>query len=372
MKFELNNVTSLAVKAYMSEAQQKFGDAGRLELKELLDRLRSIFTFCDPHNLQGRLTIVGSSCMDQNAIEVLGLRELHADSSLESAANRIYSYLDQTELVFACRGDGEFTLCTVENEQAFSEALSHALSVSYFDGQDFIKIGNFEDTINKVSPLLLSNFAQPTYSGLDDALRDYAEVAAKCRCKILHGIWDGSENGPRLILSNKPESLMRDSLHRSLQSVLKNANVKMEQNTDEKRPVDIAVYWWPNSRSSALIEIKWLGWSKSQSKNKLNSYTKYSNSRAQDGADQLAEYLELERQSTTVHVPKGYHVVFDARRRNLKDAKTPLSRSDALAFRHEEVAYDPDHSKIREDFAPPVRFFLEPRENHFAEAKKKS
>lgn len=48
-------------------------------------------------------------------------------------------------------------------------------------------------------------------------------------------------DGPRLVLVNRPESIMRDSLIQALQLVLRDANARPEHNTDETKPVDVRV-----------------------------------------------------------------------------------------------------------------------------------
>ena len=60
----------------------------------------------------------------------------------------------------------------------------------------------------------------------------------------------------------------------------------------------------------------------------------------------------------------GYLAVFEARRKSVTDAAIPLRKADAFHFSNDDIEYDPDHSEKREDFRPPVRFFLNPRESY--------
>ena len=96
------------------------------------------------------------------------------------------------------------------------------------------------------------------------------------------------------------------------------------------------------------------------------TYTDYGPPRAQEGADQLADYLDREVRHSASTATRGYLVVFDARRKNIQGAADPLPEVDAMYFSNDILHYDPDHAQSRVDFAPPVRFFLNPRKSNFA------
>jgi hypothetical protein len=117
-----------------------------------------------------------------------------------------------------------------------------------------------------------------------------------------------------------------------------------------------------------LIEVKWLGRSTARSRTPAPepTYTNYGPPRAQEGADQLADYLDREMRHSDSTATRGYLVVFDARRRSVQGAADPLIEADAMHFANDVLNYDPDHSQSRDDFAPPVRLFLNPRRSNFA------
>lgn len=131
--------------------------------------------------------------------------------------------------------------------------------------------------------------------------------------------------------------------------------------------MDIRVEWF-GSGAAALVEVKWLGRSTAVPRKPTTAvtYTDYGPLRAQEGADQLADYLDREARHTASTATRGYLVVFDARRRNVRGAADPLKQIDAMHFANAVLEYDPDHAKSRDDFAPPVRFFLNPRKSRFA------
>lgn len=160
---------------------------------------------------------------------------------------------------------------------------------------------------------------------------------------------------------------MRDSLIQALQLVLRDANARPEHNTDETKPVDVRVEWFA-SGAAALIEVKWLGRSTARSRSPAPepTYTDYGPPRAQEGANQLADYLDREVRHSASTATRGYLVVFDARRRNVHGAADPLVEADAMHFANDILAYNPDHAQSRDDFALPVRFFLSPRRSNFA------
>ena len=153
----------------------------------------------------------------------------------------------------------------------------------------------------------------------------------------------------------------------ALQLVLRDANARPEHNTDETKPVDVRVEWFA-SGASALIEVKWLGRSTAASRQPSRgvTYTEYGPRRAQEGADQLADYLDREARHTSSTKTQGYLAVFDARRKGVQGPFDALSAADALHFANDLLDYDPDHAASRSDFAQPVRFFLNPRKSHFA------
>jgi hypothetical protein len=147
---------------------------------------------------------------------------------------------------------------------------------------------------------------------------------------------------------------MRRSLQQFLSNRIRDVDVLPEQNVSETKPIDIKVLW-NLTRSEALIEIKWLG--KSRSDGKVIGYW---DQRARDGAKQLAEYLDMYR-TLNPHVSvKGYLVVIDGRRYGMKDDATSVSRENGLHYEKLEVEFDPKYHELREDFHPPVRMFAEP------------
>lgn len=163
----------------------------------------------------------------------------------------------------------------------------------------------------------------------------------------------------RLMFRPKPEHFMRDSLLHFLRTSLRQwegVDAMPAQNVNATRPVDIRVTWVGSNRV-ALIEVKWLGASGTPGGQRFTKT--WSESRAQDGARQLADYLDIFHGEQPHLEARGYLAVFDGRRRRLKITSVALEPADAFAFRTAAVTYD---QKIldRSDFAPPFRFYCEP------------
>lgn len=366
--FNLETVQALARMAYLQHAREAFGEPGARAITTLLDTVKLIFQRCPPESLRGTLTVIAMNATPTapmitawgapspfQTYEKLGIALTDADPGKH--------YL--VELV----ADGTLRLLQLESDIDLKAAAANALIYRYDDGVDRILAKHYDDYVPKVSPIQASNFANPTFSSLEEALSRYSEFVRETKCRILADVWEGGVDGPRLVLVNRPESIMRDSLIQALQLILRDANARPEHNTDETKPVDVRVEWF-GSGAAALIEVKWLGRSTARSRNPKPqpTYTEYGAPRAQEGADQLADYLDREVRHSASNATRGYLVIFDARRRNVQGADDSLVEADAMHFANDVLGYDPDHARSRDDFAQPVRFFLNPRRSHFATA----
>ena len=351
--------------------REAFGQPGEDALIDLLDNLRRIFDRVPPEQMRSPLTMLralGSSPLAPR-IASLGQGERLVPDAVETM---LMGSATGTFPVIELLPDGslQVVLLPTDLDAAALAALAADSVVYRYEGRtDRVLAGNHDIWPKKVFPGCASSFAVPTTDSLEDALVGYERLARDSQCYILQTVWEHGVNGPRHILVNKPERIMRRSLTQALSTVLgATASVRPEQNTDETKPVDIRIDWF-GSKASALIEIKWLGRSLAGSEPATApTYTTYSEGRARDGAQQLADYLDRERQNSSATHITGHLVIFDARRRNLSAAGAGLSEADARHFATAEIAYSPDLSKSRSDFARPKRFFLEPRPDHFKEA----
>jgi hypothetical protein len=364
----LENVQALANKAYLPHAREAFGDKGAHAITALLDAVKLIYRRCPPESLCGTLTVVIGMNATPSTPMIAVWGEPTAFQQYEQLGTALASADAGAHCLIEIVSDGTFRFLQLGSDIDLKAAASDAIIYRY-DGADRILAKQHDEYVQKVSPILSSNFANATLSSLEEAFSRYREFVLETKCRILANIWEGGVNGPRLVLVNRPESIMRDSLIQALQLVLRDANARPEHNTDETKPVDIRVEWF-GSGAAALIEVKWLGRSTAvpRKPTKQMTFTDYGPLRAQEGANQLADYLDREVRHTASTSTRGYLVVFDARRNKIQGAADPLTQADAMHFANNVLDYDPDHAKLRDDFAPPLRFFLNPRKSHFATA----
>jgi hypothetical protein len=222
--------------------------------------------------------------------------------------------------------------------------------------QEEFLAGNRRKPVMRLDTVAMSQFAVPTFSTLREALQHYAhENVRESTCRIFKKAWFDEK---RLFLKAGPESIMRNSLEQFLRNRIgSDHDIWPEQNVDESHPVDIRVQPRLTNNRLMLIEIKWLGWSAAEDG---HITARPAEPRAQEGADQLAQYLEDQLRFAPSRVIQGYYVIIDARRAQLKEGATSITPADGLHFENREIAFQPEHDKVRRDFDPPYRMFAKP------------
>jgi len=351
---------------HVAGASAAFGDRGGEALIALFGLVRNVFASRPPELITSPFIAfvpVDPAATDQ-------LISTHGAATMMNAPADVATFISEHvdhSIIVAIAADQTFRAVATKTAIDLETIATTAVAYHRENSIERIVAGPHDNVVPRLATISASNFAEPTFSGLDDALGLYRKTAADCGCQILAGSWAGGRDGPRLVLVNRPEAIMRDSLFQALATILRRAHVTREHTTDATKPVDIHVAW-VGSPAEAMIEIKWIG--KSEKKpEKGPGLFGFPVSRAQEGADQLADYLDRKKSSSSNSSVRGYLVVYDARRRNVEDPVTPITREDALAFKNAEITYNPDHSNNRSDFAEPMRWFLEPRETHFLETE---
>lgn len=361
---DLANLRALVAGNPNIHAHEKFGDIGVNKLSFLMDRLRLFYQNYPIENVSCSLTFI-IKVDDTISNPILSTTQLKGKRQLLSLDD-VHVHLNSLSgksVIFQILGDGTYELCYAESHPVFvkDELLNNHIIYCFSNQKEIFYIGDYVDEVIPISPLFPSTFCTPTYHTLNDALNTYyLKMARESTCKILQNIWYGNATGPRLLLNNKPEYIMRNSLTQALSMTLKDADVRAEQNTDESKPVDIKISWL-HSKATALIEIKWLGSSvKVSPKDPSKPYTTYSDSRAHDGAHQLINYIDNEYTSSPDRIPQAYLVIFDARRNNLKGPDDTIAKEDAFHFENEDIVYDEKFDSL-DYFNKPLRFYLRPR-----------
>ncbi|MBL7956002.1 MAG: hypothetical protein JNJ91_13280 [Flavobacteriales bacterium] len=211
--------------------------------------------------------------------------------------------------------------------------------------------------VEKFLPGASSQFILHHFDTIREAILHYREHLARAStCLLLREAWQDRDK--RFWFAPKPEFRLRNSLCQFLRSSTRFDDywVRPEQFVDETDPVDIKVTSQMSTRE-ALIEVKWIG--KSRSKDGKRWTSNHGESRAQSGAKQLAEYLDKHKRNSPASDTLGYLVVFDCRRDGLTVGTTSITSAQAEHYRTREVTYNPEYHVTRTDFEKPIRIFLE-------------
>ena len=349
---------------FWADVRDFFGDEALAGLKMFLNGIRDFFQTIPPEGASTKFVFtyrLRDGEVDETQYE--GER-VGAELSVESLSGHRKRISAASSILIAVRADGRYDLLDLHSCPPLEMLSERSLVFVNQGGVDRFIVGGRSKSMPAFLPGAASNFAEATESSLREALERYRGSAAEVSCPILESIWVGGRNGHRLVFRNKPEAKMRRSLEWFLNARMRNVSVRPEHNTDDSKPVDIVVDWF-GSRLRAMIEIKWLG--KSLTKNSDGTqFTSYRDSRAQAGADQLADYIDREQSTDASAALKGYLVVFDGRRRNVTHASKPITAFDALHFRNIDIVLSRDYARERADMAPLIRYFLEPRTSLFA------
>ena len=335
-------VSSYFVSAVSATVQDDSG--GRF--KRLLTVIRTLYRAIEPSSVPGSITVFGTTTTKTQALPG-SFRTL---GSIEEVRPRLSNHL-----CLEVMESGAVREWNVQKLLDLSTLSTNAIVYSYQAGAETFWANRQRIPVHNVYPGEHSLFQLPVYQRLEQALTEYKEpVVRLSECEILANIWF---DDLRMFLKPKPESTMRKSLTRFLRWQLRaDAEVMPEQNVDETHPIDIRVTFNFHNRV-ALLEIKWMGYSKNTSGAPT---TQYGPARANSGASQLAGYLDRFQESLPNRISRGYLVVFDCRRRGLSSDPPRLSRREGFYFSNCEISYNPAFHLKRRDFAEPIRMFAEP------------
>ena len=342
--YDIDKMRRIVENTYVRDVREKYGAEGTASLVELTEFLVQLYRRIDPSSRRDPLMVC-------RAIGGQSIPFIEAPThSLQSIAH-IQHHLDGPCCIEVL-GSGALHVYPL-GSVSISAASERAVVYRFGAGEErlFVKDASFA-LINPLTELA-SVFARPTFSSLQAALANFAVRMRDSSCEIVKGVWADPK---RLFFKIKPEMTMRKSLNNFLSNVLQDAEVRPEQNVDESHPVDVKVSW-VYSDQRALIEIKWMGDSRDPAGNVT---TKYRDARANEGAKQLADYLDKANEWAPGVRVRGHLVVLDGRRKALAASNSAISTSDGLHYRDLEVTYSPDYAASRTDFAPPSRMFMAP------------
>ena len=354
-------MAEIAEETYVGVVTKRFGEDGAKSLRTTLLTIRRLYEHVPPEKVTGTLVVV---CPVSDSTTFEGI--LTSKRTEDDGATTVVATVDHLATELEPGGGSAVSVVEILRGGRFRffsdvavpdyRTLSKDSIVYVFDGsrERFYMAGDVREVVNPAPGAHASVYAIPTFRALEDALKDYRlRFVRYCGCQILATVW---ECDTRLVFKNKPEATMRRSLAQFLRMTLRGgATVGEEQNVDESHPVDIRVTWHLGTRV-ALLEIKWLG----DSRTVTGGLLRYRDARANQGAKQLVEYLEAQAVQTPTHYRTGYLVVIDGRRRGVQRNTEALTCDDALYYAERPVVYDPPYHQQRTDFAMPIRMYSEP------------
>jgi hypothetical protein len=342
--FDPERFAAFAADHVFSKVVAAHGNAGADALRALLEAVRSVYEHVAYELLPNGLTVFvevdekSSACAIDDAVQLSDFSEapLHNKGSLTLRVGSTPLFVWQTAVA--------------------PTAFERGVLVYHFDGSSIEQIVIAGEPTDVFNPTPFPTvFGAPTFLELEEALHHYATHQVRfSACYILSAHW---RDANRLLFLPGPEATLRRSLEQHLRSMLRDhLTVRPEQVVDESHPVDLRVTWTFSNRE-ALIEIKWLG--KSAAVGSSGISKNYTAGRVNEGARQLANYLDAEVVRAPLMNIIGYLTVFDARRRAVDANSTSVSVADGLHYANREIAIEPAILQ-RPDFAEPVRMFIEP------------
>jgi hypothetical protein len=342
----VDSVRNIVADQYAAGIEAQYGSVGIARLRAICLALGHIHEALAYEMLTRGLTVFAT--LDHDA------RPLGSDDVMTVTASQLSALVTGAATIQVI-ASGELLLQTALRDPI--ELSVTAVVYHYTDKDYFVVDGRLQPVTNITN--FPSMWGVPTFFDLDDALEHYRDsIAMTCSCPILQTAWHDPNR--RWIFINKPEDTLQQSLTSYLRMTLrthKRIEIRREQPIGQSRPPDIKVTWTMTNRI-ALIEVKWMG----ASVNERNTGISWQPGErdANEGAQQLAEYLDLNADEAPSHQTRGHLVVYDGRRLNIRLDSTALSRDEAYYYVTREVAWEPDYSVERHDFARPVRFFIRP------------
>jgi hypothetical protein len=338
-------ITQVCGETYVAMAQAVFDDSGVDAIFLIMETVKNLYKHVEPSRIGGRVVVY------QKVLPVCVVTPNRTGLAADFAdlGNRSI-----TDLTLEVTSDGRAYASVLEGT---IEDLARSAVVYHSCGayEEFLA-GSERKQVPRLDPSARSQFSIPTFSSLREALQHYSrENIRESTCYVFEKVWDDAK---RLFLKAKPEVTMRRSLTQFLRNrFCADHDVWPEQNVNEKNPVDIRVRPRLTNNRLMLVEIKWLGDSVADDGHITTSYRE---ARAQEGADQLAGYLEEQLRFAPSHVIQGYYIIIDARRRGLRAGDTSISKTDGMYFENQDLTFSPAQHDIRQDFDPPIRMFARP------------
>ena len=339
-------IVRLCRDTHVPKVEAVFGTAGVDAIFQIMDTAQKVYAHIEPERIPGTL-IIFQRVSDGISNPVAPGQPIVLATLANSTA---------AQIVLETSAAGKVWLRTNLDQSDIGTLAQSAVVYRYSNGKEEFLAGTERIDVFQIDPVALSQFSVPTFANLREALQHYnSDSVRESTCLIFRKIWKDTN---RLFLNVKPEAIIRNSLTQFLKNRLgADYDVMPEQNVDASHPVDIRISTRLANSRLMLIEIKWLGDS-AQKGGKIT--VRYRGARAQEGANQLANYIDKQKQSTPNRVCHGYYVVIDARRKGLKKGTTKITKSEGLYYEDRKLHFNPAHHTNRDDFDEPYRMFARP------------
>lgn len=347
MKSLTEIIEEISKTTHVPMAAEAFGDAGVDAIFDVMEMAKSLYKHVEPERITGKVIIYKTIITQGNTPATLP-----AGSPVDFASLANQSC---TDLVLEVGSNGRAYRPTQVVTQL--ENLAANAVVYYFqNGSEEFLAGTKRIPVIRIDSSARSQFSIPTLSNLREALQHYErENIRESTCYLFRQAW---QDDNRLFFKAKPEAKMRDSLTQFLRNRIGgDHDVWPEQIVDESHPVDIRVQPKFTNNRLMLIEIKWLGYSVADDG---HITARHKEPRAQEGATQLAQYLDDQLRTAPSHVVQGYYVIIDGRRENLREGATSISQSDGLHYETSDITFSIAPHLTRRDFDHPYRMFARP------------
>lgn len=319
----------------------------------LIKDIFEIYRYIEPDHFPGEL-IIFKTFDDSDIFESLK-KEVKYDK------NFLINNISDQIIIQVCN-DGTIKLFLERQDLSELFISDKALFYYYKNREECFHANNKKIIINKTCDT--ASIYSLKYYELVDALEFYKiNMVRYSSCYILNNMWfdknriffksSGSGN-------NEPEVHIHKSLENFLKSTLRDVDVQIvrEQTVGSSKSVDIKVNWREANRA-ALIEVKWLGQACNEESGKITS--NFSATRVTEGCVQLKNYLDLERQDTSISITKGYLVVLDGRRKNVQEGMEIICRNDGIYYFNNDLSsYYNKFVDENFNFEKPIIMFAEP------------
>ncbi|MDE0670366.1 MAG: hypothetical protein OXH72_01290 [Caldilineaceae bacterium] len=341
-------LNTLARSHVVPRAAQHFNRGGEIAVSSVIRTCAKVFDVIDPAHMVGTTIVLAPATSDYAV-----------DRSKGQPIVSLHSLLNYLQTGFVLEINPDTSAMFVWHYPPPFNILQTSINAVVFahhQGSEHFLIAKSKTHLPRLYAGRQSFFSRPSYITLEETLEFYrTRVVPNAECEILKQVWY-CEN--KLFLKAKPEDNIRDSLIAFLRASLRfSAEVMPEQNVNPKNPVDIRVTFLFSPNPVALIEIKWLGKSKSADDNITVSYN---NSRAVQGACQLINYLDSFSMSSH-SLAKGYLVVLDGRRAKLNRNSKYIEVEHGLRYRDSEIVLPTELSKRCAHSLSVIRMFAPPK-----------